>query len=66
MYVFGIAFERFFACCGREHDLDPGFALKVGVFSLRTRLGHITMNPDESCYKDDADTNVRFIRENAG
>ena len=66
MHVFGMADERFFSRYTRVHNLDPGFALRVAVYSLRTHLGHITMYPGESYYRDGADSNVRFIRKHAG
>jgi fructosamine-3-kinase len=66
MYVFGMADERFFERYTRTHHLDPGFALRLSVYALRTHLSHITMYPGESYYRNGAKANLEFILENTG
>jgi fructosamine-3-kinase len=63
MHVFGMADDRFFRRYARSHPLDPGFILRLNIYSLRTHLKHITMYPRESYYRQGALDCLRYIQE---
>jgi fructosamine-3-kinase len=66
MEMFGCADDIFYSVYREYRSLDEDFALRKNIYNLKMHLKHITMYPDQSYYREGADTCLAFIRRTAG
>lgn len=63
MAMFGMVDRTFLERYGAEHELDPGFELRLNIYNLKMHLKHITMYPHESYYREGARSCLEHIEE---
>ena len=61
MEMFGMADSRFYEVYTSYHQLDEGFEIRKNLYNLKMHLRHITMYPDQRCYRDGARQCLSYI-----